>query len=681
MIIVKIRKYTKLFKYLSFLKFVNKKIVKKIRRRKFRRMPYILNAGKKILRGKLFTYRNRYLKKHGNLFPNSLFFYIYFKKLRKLRRYFRKNLVNKYHTYVIKHIHINYFKHNNIENYISRWDCCHFTEHTYWKRFLRPGKSLHKSLHWIPAYIVRNYKYRLWRNLGKFQRSLKGFRYVFDLNLNNVLMYWYKHRYYSKYFRKEFKFSQIEPVSQYAFFNMLLRKNYFFITSKFFCFFKNHMLNMFILSNWSFSYLFKKIWLLKIFKNVKRENFFLFLLYRFPNFSLNNFKTYVWKRIWTRYNLPMFAQMQLIYNFIQYRGVFIIIGKYFESAISMTFSGYKTPFIVTKNRKSFWRDISRCFALYNYSYFSTNNNVGHILLPKLVKLNLFRNVFVEIGWSVATRIVLSKKFMHDKFSNYYLNSKSLIVSNFYFNGENILGNINSYFTHLLNNYTSYNFTYFFQKQKLKKKPISMHRQELRSMWWNRDNIKSFFIEKFKRTWFITRFCRYYEKVSTAGIQNLIWIEMQLSVILIRCKIVYLLEDSYDLIKGGFVYVNGIICFDPKYIVKLHDRIQFGLTKSFHLYHRELLSNALVKYKRLPSYVYSRFSGKNKFEMVHRDISARWPLKALWVKNDIPRHFEVDYLTMTIFVLYYPLYIKDIFPYYYLHIKFLSARCYNWRFFH
>jgi len=98
--------------------------------------------------------------------------------------------------------------------------------------------------------------------------------------------------------------------------------------------------------------------------------------------------------------------------------------------------------------------------------------------------------------------------------------------------------------------------------------------------------------------------------------------MQLSVILIRCKIVYLLEDSYDLIKGGFVYVNGIICFDPKYIVKLHDRIQFGLTKSFHLYHRELLSNALVKYKRLPSYVYSRFSGKNKFEMVHRDISAR-----------------------------------------------------------
>lgn len=625
----------------------------------------------------MYTFRNRYLKKYSNLFPNSIFFYIYFKKLRKLRRYFKSNSVNKYHIYVIKHLHINYFKHNNVENYISKINYRFDIESIYRKHFLRSGKALH----WIPSYIVQNYKYRLWRNFSKFQRSIHGFRYIFDLNLNNVLMYWYKYKYYSRFPRKKFKFAQMKPVFQYVFFNILLRKNIFFTTSKFFCFFKNFMLNSLILSMRSFSYLFKKIWLFKIFKNVKYENFFLFLLYRFPSFSLENFKTYIWRRIWSRYNLPMFAQMQLVYNFTKYRGVFIIIGKYFESAISMTFSGYKTPFIVTKNRKSFWRDISRCFALYNYSYFSTNNNVGHILLPKLVKLNLFRNVFVEIGWSVATRIVLNKKFMHDKFSNYYLNSKSLIVSNFYFNGENILGNINSYFTHLLNNYTSYNFNYFFQKQKLKKKPISIHRQELRAMWWVRDNIKSFFIEKFKRTWFITRFCKYYEKVSTAGIQNLIWIEMQLSVILIRCKIVYLLEDSYDLIKGGFVFINGNICYDPKYIVKLHDRIQFGLSKSFHLYHRELLSNALVKYKRLPSYVYSRFSGKNKLEMVHRDISARWPLKALWVKNDIPRHFEVDYLTMTIFVLYYPLYIKDIFPFYYLHIKFLSARCYNWRFFH
>lgn len=611
------------------------------------------------------------------MFPSNFFFYIYFNKLKRLKRYFKRNSVNKYYTYIIKHIHIKYFKHNNFNNFKSKVQYRLNIEERYWSRFLKPGKAVH----WLPLYIVRNYKYRLWRNFNKFQKNLRGFRYNFDWRTNNILMHWYKHRYFLKRPYKQFQFKLIKPVVKYAFYNMLLRKNYFFTTSKFFCFFKFYALNSFVLNIQSFGYLFKRIWLLRVFKNVKRENFFLFLLYRFPSFNLETFKTYAWRRAWSRYNLPMFAQMQLIYNFIKYRGVFILIGKYSDSAISMTFSGYKTPFIVTKSRKSFWRDISKCFALYNYSYFSTNNNVGHILFPKLVKLNLFRNVFVEIGWSVASRIVLGKKFMYDKFSNYYLSSKSLIVSNFYFNGENLLGNINSYFTHLLNNYTSYNFNYYFKKQTLKKKPISMHRHELTSMRWIRDNIKSFFIEKFKRTWFITRFCKYYEKVSTAGIKNLLWIEMQLSIILIRCKIVYLLEDSYELIKSGFVFINGHICYDPKYIVKLHDRIQFGLSKSFHLYHRELLSNALVKYKRLPSYVYSRFSGKNKFEMVHRDISARWPLKALWVKNDIPRHLEVDYLTMTIFVLYYPLYLKDIFPYYYLHIKFLSARCYNWRFFH
>ena len=98
--------------------------------------------------------------------------------------------------------------------------------------------------------------------------------------------------------------------------------------------------------------------------------------------------------------------------------------------------------------------------------------------------------------------------------------------------------------------------------------------------------------------------------------------MRLSIILIRCKIVYLVEDAYELIRGGLVYVNGKVCLNVMYIIQLHDRIQFGLTKSFHLYHRELLSNALVKYRRLPAYVYSRYSGKNKFEMVRRDISAR-----------------------------------------------------------
>ena len=660
--------------YLSYLKNCNYKYIPQ----KFKNKEYILNGEENFLKKKSFNYKLFVLKSDLNSFCSRNFLFIYSKKLKFLQHCFKNNFTNKYYEYIIKRIHIKYFKHNNnITNYDSK--CFHEFMHEikYTNRFLQKGPSLY----WLILYIVRNYKYRLWRNYSKFQKSIKGFRYLIDWKMDNLLLYWYKVKYYLKFPFKDFFLSRVNFFYKYILYDIFLRRNYFFTTSRIYYYFKEYILLSFITKSINFLFLFKKFWILKLFKKIKNDRFFFFLLYRFPSFNIEHFNVYKKKRQWNKHNLPMFAQMSLIYNFIKYRGVFIIIGKYLDSSGNMTFSGYQTPYIVTKNRKSFWRDITKCFALYSYYYLSINNNIGFLLYPKLIKLNLFRNVFVEIGWSVATRIILGKKLITDRFSNYYLNSKSLLISNFYFNGEQVLSNVNNYFNHLFNNYPSLNFNYFLQKQKIRKKPISMHRHEITSMRWIRDNIKSFFIEKYKRTWFITRFCKYYENPSTAGIQNLIWIEMRLSMILIRCKIVYLLEDAYDLIKNGYVFVNGIICYNVKYIVKLHDRIQFGLSKSFHLYHRELLNNALIKYKRLPAYVYSRFSGKNKFETVRRDVSARWPLKALWVKNDIPRYLEVDYITMTIFVLYYPLYLKDIFPYYYLHIKFLSARCYNWRFFH
>jgi len=659
--------------YLTYLKICKRKYDSHLENK-----HYLLNTEKSYMPKRLFTYKFKIFKNFKLYFPNSSFYKFYFKKFKLLRRYFKISRISKHYIYSTKVIHIKYFKHFN--NYLNMWSYTFYKfgiENRYAKRFLRGGRKPY----WLLSHIVRNYNRRLWKNFNKFKERLKGYRYIFDIKTDNILFYWYKYKYYRKFPFKDIFLPKINFFFKYVIYDVILKQNYYFTTSKFLCFFKNYFLSLFILKSFDFLFLFKRLWISKLFKEVKKQNFYLFLLYRFPSSSLNNFNVYKKRRHWGRQNLPMFAQMSLIYNFINYRGVFILIGKYIESATNMTFSGYRTPYIVTKVRKSFWRDMTKCFGLYSYYYFAINSNISYLMYPKLIKLNLFRNAFVEIGWSVATRIILGRKNITNKFSYYYLNSKSLLIPNFYFNGEQALGSVNNYFSHILNNYSDYTFNSIKKNFLKKKKKIRMHRQEITSMRWIRENIKSFFLEKYKRTWFITRFCKYYQQTKTAGFRNFMWIEMRLSIILIRCKIVYLVEDAYELIRGGLVYVNGKVCLNVMYIIQLHDRIQFGLTKSFHLYHRELLSNALVKYRRLPAYVYSRYSGKNKFEMVRRDISARWPLKALWVRNDIPRYLEVDYLTMTIFVLYYPLYLKDIFPYYYLHIKFLSARCYNWRFFH
>lgn len=101
---------------MSFLNFEKRRN----KRYRYINRPYILNAEKRVLRGNLYTYRLRYLQRHLEMFPSNFFFYIYFNKLKRLKRYFKRNSVNKYYTYIIKHIHIKYFKHNNFNNFKSK---------------------------------------------------------------------------------------------------------------------------------------------------------------------------------------------------------------------------------------------------------------------------------------------------------------------------------------------------------------------------------------------------------------------------------------------------------------------------------------------------------------------------------------------------------------------------------
>lgn len=659
--------------YLSFLKIRYKKqnLKKSLEKNKLR-------VGRKsYLYRNIQNYSINYLRRRLIILHNRVFFFRYFKYLKKNKLLFNQLKQKKnFYTYKFKTVYIKYFKSNyNLLNIISsKFFFKKNIEKNYYSYFF----SKKKIPNWLLTYIIKSYKYYPTRIFNRLKKKLKSYQYFINKKINNIYCYWYK----VKYLKKTKPLAVINSAFNYNMYRGLLYRKTFFKIPKFFFFFRWYRLRLFAFNNIpDFFFLFKKLFLIKLKKKIRRKVFSLFLIYRFPKLSLKKFNIYARNRKWYRSRLPMFAQLNLIYRFLLYRGVYMLIGNHKHLLPRITFSGYMMPYLITKNRKSFWRNFCKCFTLFNYSYLSNNNNFSYLLFSKLIKLSLFKNIFVEIGWAVATRLVFNKKLLYNKFSNYYFSTKTLLIPNFYFNKIYNLSNVNSYFNHMLNNYTSFYFSDFFQKNKKKKKIIRIHKQEITAMRWIRETLKNFFIEKPKRAWFITRFCKYFEKVKTAGIQYLLWLELRLPIILIRSKVVYLLDDAYDLIKNGYVFINGNVCLNINYTVKVYDRIQLGLTKSLHLYHRNLLNNVISKYKKLPAYVYSRFSGKSKFETVRRNTSARWPLKALWFRTDIPRYLEVDYITMTIFVLYYPLCLKDIFPFYYLHLKFLSSRCYNWRFFH
>lgn len=201
------------------------------------------------------------------------------------------------------------------------------------------------------------------------------------------------------------------------------------------------------------------------------------------------------------------------------------------------------------------------------------------------------------------------------------------------------------------------------------------------MRWTRKNLQHMFFNKIRRAWAVTRYCKNFNRFSLSGLNLLLSLELKLTNVLLRIKFAYLLNDAEDMVRSGLIYVNGLVCSNINYIVKKYDRIQFILAKNTHLQHRQLLSFVSNSYNKLKPYVYSKLNTHLLSEKMRGNFKAVWPYKTIWSKLDIPKYYEVDYLTMTAFVLYTPFHIKDFFPYYLTYFKFMTARSYNWRFFY
>ena len=126
--------------YLSYLKFCKVKKNSCLLQAK----NYVINENEIVSFGNIETFKLFRLHRYSKYFPESKFFFIYFRILKLLKRYFRKNNVNKYYLYTIWRIDTAYFKHidktlNNYSHQMYRY----IVEKTYTRGFLERGKQPH----------------------------------------------------------------------------------------------------------------------------------------------------------------------------------------------------------------------------------------------------------------------------------------------------------------------------------------------------------------------------------------------------------------------------------------------------------------------------------------------------------------------------------------------------------
>jgi uncharacterized Zn-finger protein len=125
-----------------------------------------------------------------------------------------------------------------------------------------------------------------------------------------------------------------------------------------------------------------------------------------------------------------------------------------------------------------------------------------------------------------------------------------------------------------------NPTYIF-KFNLKKKIFDLKKKFFKSTNENLTFLKFFFLKKFTRKKNIKRFILTNKNINTFNFYTNF--ELFLFNVLIRSNIVIFLNDSYDFIRAGFVFVNGFLIKNPYYKLGISDRVQLIVLKNYFYY--------------------------------------------------------------------------------------------------
>lgn len=592
------------------------------------------------------------------------FFYFY-------RFNFLTYLTNKNkNCYYINSSYVNWSKDiSSFANYMTRSlhiSRSYYLYSYYWKSQLYMGKWL-----WVLKHTLWSYFSNIMYQLVDCNDRLKNYRFYFS-NLLHIIL---TNRLNLKKNKRNNIISKIKKKYFKLLFNSLTmyrwrQLKYYYV------YHKNTLLNLSLFDSKLLLFFFYRKWFIKQFYMMRYKVFYFFLLFRFSIKSLFFYKFYMSKKPWRRFLLPIFSNINFTRNFLRYRGIFLTIGAFNVLPTLITYSGYKLPYIILKSKKSFWKNITGCFAIYSYNFIS--KNLASYIYAHLVKLSLFTNYPIKVGWFIAIRSIFQYKIKYNKMSYFFYSAKNLLLQRFFSGYMQITDLTQLYLKKFFkNNIYSLNSGYNIKKYK---RPINLVTRQITTLRRIRDSLRLFYFNKPKKSWFMTRFCKELTSRSLSGFKFLYKFELYLVTLLLRARIVYTIIDAEFLINSGFIFINGIVCYDKHYKINKSDRIQVAFSKQLHLWHRECLSNIREDFKLLYPFVFARLKKRTLLYKMRKNLNGIWPLRTIWWKYDIPRYLEVDYTTMTIFVLYLPLSWKDMFPYNFFFYKIYSHKCYNWRFY-
>lgn len=156
-------------------------------------------------------------------------------------------------------------------------------------------------------------------------------------------------------------------------------------------------------------------------------------------------------------------------------------------------------------------------------------------------------------------------------------------------------------------------------------------------------------------------------------------DLSLSSILLRSHFIFGLDDLNFFINNNFVYVNNKVVTNKLKILNTSDKINFVFNNHYYYYYRHMLSLFKNNFSKLSDYNFMRKGKVYNFYKTRKPDHPNWVKKFIYFRRDIPNFLEVDFMTMTIILIYSPKFFFDLNRNTIKFVNHYQRHLYNWRF--
>lgn len=338
--------------------------------------------------------------------------------------------------------------------------------------------------------------------------------------------------------------------------------------------------------------------------------------------------------------------------------------------------------------RKFFFNVKYRFRYKHFSFIKKNEYQKSIFQYKR-KLNLVKNLshIIKESWNFNKTSFNSNVYGKLQKFNSYFNFYSNFYDNFPTNIFNIFSLNNTFKTSLkadLDFSIDYPVHSFPSDLKMKEffTPRLKFRRGYQKVWRTvRSDFKDYFSLNFRYQCMLTRYItRFHQKSKNILISK---DEMILDKLIIFSHLLPDLSTVHEFINKNLVFLNSFVVKNPKLDVFKNDLIQVKVSIWYYIYYRWLSNWALTKHRKFKYLVYRKgLAYQYKVSKTKKTKSyyvPNWIEKFLYDFSDIKPHLEIDYFTLSFFIIYDP-YIN--FFYKTGHInkdKGNIFRLYNWKY--